>query len=103
MKLFLKVIYTFFIHISPIDLPKLHSLFYEDCSLQGDNNSEVETVISGHNSFSNTLTMRSIFLHVYTIHPIDLPSLSLIKGDGDSIHSYIGKIVIESILLPQKE
>ena len=41
-----------------LDLPKLQTIIYGNWSLQGDNNRE-HYLINGHDSYKNTLTMRS--------------------------------------------
>ena len=52
------------VHLHPftslIDLPKLHTIVYNgDNALAGDIRDERETIINGHESYNNTLIMKS--------------------------------------------
>ena len=43
-----------------LDLPKLHSISFDDhCALTGDNGTNRKTMINGHESYDNTLIMKS--------------------------------------------
>ena len=44
-----------------LDLPKLHTIsFNGDCALGGDWGDNLKTIINGHESFDNTLIMKSM-------------------------------------------
>ena len=63
MLLYLKVCddCSFSFHFSFfLDLPKLHTISYDgDYVLQGDKRASRETIINGHESYDNTLIMKS--------------------------------------------
>ena len=43
-----------------LDLPKLHTISFNDsCNLQGDPQDNRKTIINGHESYDNTLIMKS--------------------------------------------
>ena len=49
-----------FISFLILDLPKLHTISFNDCyALQGDSRDNRKTIINGHESFDNTLIMKS--------------------------------------------
>ena len=51
-----------FISFLILDLPKLHTIFingYNDGSLEGDGRDNRKTIINGHESYDNTLIMKS--------------------------------------------
>ena len=49
-----------FISFFILDLPKLHTIsFNDDYALAGDNRANRETMINGHESYDNTLIMKS--------------------------------------------
>ena len=49
-----------FISFLILDLPKLHTIsFYGDNALAGDDGDNYKTIINGHESFDNTLIMKS--------------------------------------------
>ena len=49
-----------FLFISHLDLPKLHTIsFYGQDALQGDGRDNRKTIINGHESYNNTLIMKS--------------------------------------------
>ena len=49
-----------FISFLILDLPKLHTIsFNGDWALEGDNRYNRETIINGHESYDNTLIMKS--------------------------------------------
>ena len=44
-----------------LDLPKLHTIsFIGDYALAGDDRANRETIINGHESYDNTLVMKSM-------------------------------------------
>ena len=44
-----------------VDLPKLHSIsFNGNCALEGDWEENRKTMINGHESYNNTLIMKSM-------------------------------------------
>ena len=44
-----------------VDLPKLHTIsFNGNCALSGDNQDNRKTKINGHESYDNTLIMKSM-------------------------------------------
>ena len=50
-----------FISFLILDLPKLHTIsFNGKCALVGDSRDNRKTIINGHNSFDNTLIMKSM-------------------------------------------
>ena len=50
-----------FISFLILDLPKLHTLYFNGrWALQGDGRDNRETMINGHESFDNTLIMKSM-------------------------------------------
>ena len=50
-----------FISFLILDLPKLHTIsFYGEFALAGDNGDNRETMINGHESYDNTLIMKSM-------------------------------------------
>ena len=43
-----------------LDLPKLHTISFDgNCALDGDDRDNRKTMINGHESFDNTLIMKS--------------------------------------------
>ena len=49
-----------FISFLILDLPKLHTIsFYDDFTLAGDYGDNRKTIINGHESYDNTLIMKS--------------------------------------------
>ena len=49
-----------FISFLILDLPKLHTIsFDDDGALEGDNRDNRKTIINGHESYDNTLIMKS--------------------------------------------
>ena len=49
-----------FIFIFILDLPKLHTILFDgDEALQGDDGDNRKTIINGHESYDNTLIMKS--------------------------------------------
>ena len=49
-----------FISFLILDLPKLHTISFDgDCALKGDNRNNRKTIINGHESYDNTLIMKS--------------------------------------------
>ena len=62
MLLYLKVCddCSFSFHFSFLDLPKLHTIsFNGECALAGDDGDNRITMINGHESYDNTLIMKS--------------------------------------------
>ena len=62
MLLYLKVCddCSFFISFLILDLPKLHTIsFNDDSALAGDGQDNRKTMINGHESYNNTLIMKS--------------------------------------------
>ena len=50
-----------FISFLILDLPKLHTISFDGgCSLAGDDGDNRKTMINGHESFDNTLIMKSM-------------------------------------------
>ena len=50
-----------FISFLILDLPKLHTISFNGCfALQGDNRDNRQTIINGHESYDNTLIMKSM-------------------------------------------
>ena len=50
-----------FISFLILDLPKLHTIsFNDDSALEGDNGDNRKTIINGHESYNNTLIMKSM-------------------------------------------
>ena len=50
-----------FISFFILDLPKLHTIsFDDDSALAGDNRANRKTMINGHESYDNTLIMKSM-------------------------------------------
>ena len=50
-----------FISFLILDLPKLHTIsFNGDSALEGDNRANRKTIINGHESYDNTLIMKSM-------------------------------------------
>ena len=43
-----------------LDLPKLHTISFNACALQGDGGNNRQTMINGHKSYDNTLIMKSM-------------------------------------------
>ena len=48
-----------FISFLILDLPKLHTISFESVSLAGDDRANRKTIINGHESYDNTLIMKS--------------------------------------------
>ena len=49
-----------FISFLILDLPKLHTISFDDgCVLAGDDRDNRKTIINGHESYDNTLIMKS--------------------------------------------
>ena len=48
-----------FISFLILDLPKLHTISFDRCALAGDNGDNRKTMINGHESYDNTLIMKS--------------------------------------------
>ena len=48
-----------FISFLILDLPKLHTISFDDNALAGDNRANRKTMINGHESYDNTLIMKS--------------------------------------------
>ena len=49
-----------FISFLILDLPKLHTISFDgNCALQGDDCNSRKTIINGHESYDNTLIMKS--------------------------------------------
>ena len=48
-----------FISFLILDLPKLHTISFDDNALAGDNRANRKTIINGHKSYNNTLIMKS--------------------------------------------
>ena len=48
-----------FISFLILDLPKLHTISFNDWALAGDDRDNRKTIINGHESFDNTLIMKS--------------------------------------------
>ena len=44
-----------------LDLPKLTTISYGHCALQGEGRGNRKTIINGHESYDNTLIMKSMF------------------------------------------
>ena len=42
-----------------LDIPKLHTLSFNGGALQGDNEDNRKAIINGHESYNNTLIMKS--------------------------------------------
>ena len=61
-------------------------------------------IINGHESYDNTLIMKSMLkLKVIWIVAdvndcLDLPSLTKIQGDCEGIHEYMGRVILESMI-----
>ena len=48
-----------FISFLILDLPKLHTISFDDWALDGDGRDNRKTIINGHASYDNTLIMKS--------------------------------------------
>ena len=49
-----------FISFLILDLPKLHTISFNDAALAGDNRDNRKTTIKGYESYNNTLIMKSM-------------------------------------------
>ena len=55
------IVHFHFISFLILDLPKLHTIsFNGNCILQGDDRDNRKTIINGHESYDNTLIMKSM-------------------------------------------
>ena len=55
------MIVHFSFHFSFLDLPKLHTISFDgNYALGGDGGDNRKTIINGHESYDNTLIMKSI-------------------------------------------
>ena len=59
MLLYLKVCDDCSFSFLILDLPKLHTISFNDGALRGDYRDNRKTIINGHESYDNTLIMRS--------------------------------------------
>ena len=97
-----------FLIINILDLPKLTTIsFNGDCALEGDGRDNRKTTINGHESFDNTLIMKSMLkLKLIWIvvdnddDCLDLPSLTKIQCQRDCNynHSFMGRVILESMI-----
>ena len=102
------MIVHFHFHFFILDLPKLHTISFDDdgvCALAGDYRDNRKTVINGHESYDNTLIMKSKLKWnemkcelCFDNNCLDLPSLTQIQGDCDYIHGYMGYVILESMI-----
>ena len=54
-----------FISFHKIDLPKLHTISFNGCfAFQGDGGDNRKTIINGHDSYDNTLIMKSMSIEM---------------------------------------
>ena len=55
------IVHFHFISFLILDLPKLHTIsFNGGCDLAGDDRDNRQTMINGHESYDNTLIMKSM-------------------------------------------
>ena len=95
-----------FISLIFLDLPKLHTILFNDgWALQGDDRDNRKTIINGHESYDNTLIMKSKLkrneIRIVLCcddNCLDLPSLTEIKGNDSIIHRYMGYVILESMI-----
>ena len=96
-----------FLIINILDLPKLTTIsFGGGGALAGDYRDNRKTIINGHESYDNTLIMKSMLKLKLKLKLIwivvdndclDLPSLTSIQGDCWYIHEYMGRVILESM------
>ena len=53
------IVHFYFILFLILDLPKLHSISFNGYDVDGDNRDNRKTIINGHESYDNTLIMKS--------------------------------------------
>ena len=96
-----------FISFLILDLPKLHTIsFYGDSfALAGNPGANCKTIINGHESYDNTLIMKSklkwneMNCELWIDDDcLDLPSLTQIQGNCGYIHKYMGCVILESMI-----
>ena len=87
-----------------LDLPKLHTISFNIQALQGDPQDNRKTIINGHESYDNTLIMKSklkrneLNCELYFDNDcLDLPSLTQIQGNHPNIHRCMGYVKLESM------
>ena len=95
-----------FISFIILDLPKLHTILFNGWgTLSGDDRDNRKTIINGHESYDNTLIMKSILKSnemkcelCCDNDCLDLPSLTQIQGNNDCIHYFMGHVILESMI-----
>ena len=99
------IVHFYFISFSflILDLPKLHTISFDGFNvLAGDNRDNRKTIINGHESYNNTLIMKSKLKSIelcYDDNCLDLPSLTQIqRNDGWNIHQDMGYVKLESMI-----
>ena len=60
MLLYLKVCDDYSFSFLILDLPKLHTISFDGYALEGDDRDNRKTIINGHESYDNTLIMKSM-------------------------------------------
>ena len=95
-----------------VDLPNLQTISFkrgplQRLALQGDNRDNRKTIIKGHDSYDNTLIIKSNLKSNEMKYEIccndeclDLPSLTEIQSDELSLGCFlfIGHVILESIM-----
>ena len=90
-----------------LDLPKLHTISFNGCygALQGDDRDNCKTMINYYKSYDNTLIMKSKLNWIEMKWKLccdddclDLPSLTQIQGNGESVHRVMGYVILESMI-----
>ena len=94
-----------FISFLILDLTKLHTISLNGWNaLRGDDRDNRKTIINGHESYDNTLIMKSKLKWnemwiVYDDDCLDLPSLTQIQGNCyENIHRNMGYVILESMI-----
>ena len=96
-----------FISFLILDLPKLHTISFDgNWALAGDGRDDRKTMINGHESYDNTLIMKSKMKWnemkcelCCDDDCLDLPSLTEIQGYGClDIHRRMGHVILESMI-----
>ena len=100
---YVMIVHFHFISFLILDLPKLHTIsFNGNSALYGDERANRQTMINGHESYDNTLIMKSKWnemkCELCFDDCLDLPSLTQIKGNQNGIHRYMGYVILESMI-----
>ena len=97
---------SIFISFLILDLPKLQIIsFNGSYAIVGDGGDNRKTIINGHESFDNTLIMKSMWIEIKCelccyYNFLDLPSLTSITTSGRCwyISKHMGHVTLESKL-----